>query len=147
MAIDILTGFIIDIEILSLHCHGCVEADNRGWSGGARERLLWEEQHVPDCCKTYTGSSKEMETETAKRIWLRSAEKYNLRYTKMLSDGDSTAFKALQDLQPYGDIVLSKPECVDQLTKQEKLGGQGEGRLTTYCNRTTVLPYRTTSAT
>ena len=118
MAIDILTGFIIDIEILSLYCHECVKADNRDWAGGARERLLWEEQHVPDCCKNYTGSSKAMETMAAKCIWLRSVEKYNLRYTKMLSDGDSTAFKALQDLQPYGDIVLSKLECVDQLTKQ-----------------------------
>ena len=69
-----------------------------------------------------------------KRIWLRSVEKYNLRYPEMLSDGDSTACKALQDLQPYGDIVLSKLECVNhahkrmgtalrKLTKQEKLGG------------------------
>ena len=59
----------------------------------------------------------------------------------MLSDGDSTAFKALQDIQPYGDIVLSKLECVNhahkrmgtalrKLTKQENLGGQEEGRLT-----------------
>ena len=30
-----------------------------------------------------------------------SVEKYNLlQYTEMLSDGDSTAFKALQDIQP-----------------------------------------------
>ena len=80
-----------------------------------------------------------METEAAKRIWLRSVEKYNLRYTEMLSDGDSTAFKALHNPQPYGDIVFSKLECVNhahkrmgtalsKLTKQ-KLGGQGEGRL------------------
>ena len=50
-------------------------------------------------------------------------------------------FQALQDLQPYGDIVLSKLECVNhahkrmgiafrKLTEQDKLGGQGEGRLT-----------------
>ena len=103
VAIDILTGFIIDFELLSLYCHGCVEADNRDWSGGARERLLREEKHVPDCFKTYTGSSKATETEAAKRIWLRSVEKYNLRYTEVMSDGDITAFKALPDLQPYGD--------------------------------------------
>ena len=154
VAIDILTGLVIDFELLSLYCHGCAEADNKEWSGGARERLLWEEKHAPDCCKNYTGSSKAMETEAAKRIWLRSVEKYNLRYTEMLSDGDSTAFKALHDLQPYGDIVLSKLECVNhahkrmgtalrKLTKQEKLGGQGEDRLTV--NKCDILQsyYRT----
>ena len=55
----------------------------------------------------------------------------------MLSDGDSTAFKALQDLQPYGDIVLSMLECVNhahkrastalRTLKKQMLGGQGEG--------------------
>ena len=63
VAIDIFTGLVIDFELLSLYCHGCVEANNRDWSGGARERLLWEEQHVPDRCKNYTDSSKTMETE------------------------------------------------------------------------------------
>ena len=66
----------------------------------------------------------------------------------MLSDGDSTAFKALQDLKPYGDAVeLTKLECVNhahkrmgtalrKLAKAEKLGGHGAGRLTLdKCNR------------
>ena len=40
-----------------------------------------------------------------------SVEKYNLlQYTEMLSDGDSTAFKALQDIQPYSDAVPSNLE-------------------------------------
>ena len=65
VAINILPGLVIDFELLSLYCRGCVEADNSDWSGGARERLLWEENRTPDCCKNYTGSSKVMETEAA----------------------------------------------------------------------------------
>ena len=66
----------------------------------------------------------------------------------MLSDGDSTAFKAVQKMEPYGDdIQLTKLECVNQahkrmgtalrkLAKAEKLGGQCTGRLTLdKCNR------------
>ena len=78
VAIDILTGLVIDYEVMSLYCHGCV--DNKTWTGvaidtltglvidyevmslychgcidnktwtGARERLAWEEAHAPDCC-------------------------------------------------------------------------------------------------
>ena len=147
VAIDILTGLVIDYEVLSLYCHACVEADRKTWTG-ARARIEWEEAHAPDCCVNYVGSSKSMETEAAKRIWNRSVDKYNLRYTEMLSDGDSTAFKAVQKMQPYGDdIQLSKLECVNhahkrmgtalrKLAKAEKLGGQGSGRLTLdKCNR------------
>ena len=58
IAIDILTGRVIDFEVMSLYCHGCVEADHKVWAGGASERLEWEEQHATDCCKNFTGSPK-----------------------------------------------------------------------------------------
>ena len=93
VAIDTLTGLVIDYEVMSLYCHGCV--DNKTWTG-ARERLAWEEAHAPDCCIKYAGSFKSMETEAAKRIWSRSVDKYKLRYTEMLSNSDSTTFKAVK---------------------------------------------------
>ena len=37
IAIDILTRLVIDFEVLSLYCHGCVEADKKTCTGGARE--------------------------------------------------------------------------------------------------------------
>ena len=110
VAIDTLTGLVIDYEVMSLYYHGCI--DNKTWTG-ARERLAWEKAHAPDCCIKYAGSFKSMETEAAKRIWSRSVNKYKLRYTEMLSNGDSTTFKALQEMKPYGDINLCNLECVN----------------------------------
>ena len=59
----------------------------------------------------------------------------------MLSDGYSTAFKAVQDMKPYVDTELTKLECINhahkrmgtalrKLAKTEKLGGRRAGRLT-----------------
>jgi hypothetical protein len=93
------------------------------------------------CAKNFNGTSKAMEKEAALNIWNRSLDK-NLRYTQMLSDGDSVAFKAVCDLQPYGnDVFIEKLECVNhchkrmgtalrKAQKEKKLGGKGHGRLT-----------------
>ena len=60
----------------------------------------------------------------------------------MLSDGDSTSFAAIVDLQPYGpDVSIAKLECINHagkrlrtalrsLAKREHLGGCGTGKLT-----------------
>ncbi|CAL8239935.1 unnamed protein product [Gadus morhua 'NCC'] len=52
----------------------------------------WREKHT-DCAKNFSGSSKAMEQEAARRMWARSVSRHQLRYTEMLSDGDSSAFK------------------------------------------------------
>ena len=63
-------------------------------------------------------------------------------YRTMLSDGDSVAFRAVENARPYGENrLVSKLECVNhvhkrmgtalrKLAKEEKLGGKGDGRLT-----------------
>ena len=82
----------------------------------------------------------------AKVIFQRSIEKYKLRYTKVLSDGDSKMFKALLDLNVYGDTTIKKEECVNHVHKRMgtairkllsagkgqgvRLQGKGQGRLT-----------------
>lgn len=48
--------------------------------------------------KTTKGrSSKGMEKQAAPRLWGRSLRKNNMRYTKMLSNGDSVAYTAVID--------------------------------------------------
>ena len=42
-----------------------------------------------------------MEQEAAKVMWGRSVEKFVFRYVDMLSDGGSTAYMAVCDLNPY----------------------------------------------
>ncbi len=105
------------------------------------DKAAWRQQHAPDCCKNFDGSSKAMEQEAAKRIWSRSLKRHNIRYTQMLSDGDSTAFKAVVEAKPYGEVSVEKLECINhahkrmgtalrKLTKEKRLGGRGKGRLT-----------------
>ena len=73
----------------------------------ADELSAWQEKHKLDCCINFDGSSKAMESEAARRIWGCSVAKHNFRYIKMLSDGDSTAFKAVKAIKCYGSTVYS----------------------------------------
>ena len=50
----------------------------------------------------------------AETMWLRSIDKHKLRYSTMLSDGDSKAHKKV-DGNPY---AVSKEECVNHVHKR-----------------------------
>ncbi|KAK0065702.1 hypothetical protein Bpfe_005135 [Biomphalaria pfeifferi] len=82
-----------------------------------------------------------MEQDSAVILWNRSVAKYNLRYVEMLSDGDSSAFKAVLESKPYADKAVTKLDCINhahkrmgtalrKLAKESHLGGRGVGRLT-----------------
>ncbi|KAJ8389226.1 hypothetical protein AAFF_G00122460 [Aldrovandia affinis] len=82
-----------------------------------------------------------MEQEAAKRMWARSVNRHQVRYTEMLSDGDSAAFREVVALNPYPGIIVEKLECINhthkrmgtalrKLSSQGKLGGKGVGKLT-----------------
>ncbi|XP_048243127.1 uncharacterized protein LOC125376009 [Haliotis rufescens] len=139
--IDVLTGLVIDYEVLSKYCHACTLHIN-SLGQDTTEFRQWYEGHAGRCCQNYEGSSNAMEVEAAKRLWSRSLEKHNIRYTCILSDGDSKTHKAINDLQPYGpDISIDKEDCVNhahkrmgtallKLSKELRLGGRGKGKLT-----------------
>ncbi|KAK0062166.1 hypothetical protein Bpfe_008267 [Biomphalaria pfeifferi] len=42
-----------------------------------------------------------------------SVAKYNFRYVEMLSDGDSSAFKAVLESKPYADKAVTKLDCIN----------------------------------
>ncbi|XDV25679.1 hypothetical protein PO909_029555 [Leuciscus waleckii] len=94
VCIDILTGLVIDFEVLSSYCHACVLKQSAKIEGKitVEEFNSWRETHT-DCAKNFTGSSKAMEQQAAKRIWARSVSRHQL-----LSDGDSSAFKEVLSL-------------------------------------------------
>ena len=105
------TGQVIDAEVLSKFCYQWNERKHLDPS--SPEFLDWWEVHQADCHVNYHGSSGAMEKEGAMRIWHRSVEKYKLRYTTMISDGDSSTYPTLRDAQPYGkDHPIVKCECV-----------------------------------
>ena len=83
-------------------------------------------------------------------MWGRSLQKNNMRYTKMLSDGDSVAYKAVVDANYY---PVEKLECVNHCdkrmgtalrkkAKEGKLGGRRHGALTANACTTLQSYYR-----
>ena len=142
VCIDLLSGLVIDYEVLSSYCHACALKENAKQEKKITEQEFdsWKNTHN-DCAKNFTGSSKAMEQESAKRMWARSVNRHQVRYTEMLSDGDSAAFREVVALNPYPGHDIVKLECINhahkrmgtalrKLSAQGKLGGKGLGKLT-----------------
>jgi hypothetical protein len=147
--IDIITGLVLDFEVLSKYCHACVLQGKKTMTPIERED--WEEGHGPFCCKNFQQSSKAMEKEAALRMWRRSIAKNNMRYTQMLCDGDSVAFNAVSTAE--GMYPVEKLECINHCdkrmgtalrkkAKEEKLGGRRWGALTGKVCQTLQSYYR-----
>ena len=61
----------------------------------------------------------ELEVEAAKRLWGRSVQTNGLMYTGMLGDGDSKAYQAVVELQPYRpDVEIVREQCVNHAYKR-----------------------------
>lgn len=143
LVIDLLTGLVVDFEILSKYCQICCTAAAE-LDSDSPEYGIWSESHVgsSECNKNFEGASGSMEVEAAQRIWLRSIKKNNLRYTTVLSDGDARTWTKLKELAPYGSSVqIAKEECVNHVHKRmgkglrdlaakNRLGGKKDGALT-----------------
>lgn len=115
--IDVLTGFVIDYEVLSKICYNCTQTANALGKDSA-EFMAWYEGHAPYCDKNYEGTSGGMESEMAVRLWRRS-ENLGFRYTEIVSDGDAKAFHDLQALKVYGEeTILTKTECINHVGKR-----------------------------
>ena len=85
--------------------------------------IEWIENHCdsPECDANYDGPSGGMEADCAIVLWQRS-EKHHMQYTTFVSDGDSSAFKAVTKLRqgqgPYGEVNIVKVECVNNVAKR-----------------------------
>ncbi|XP_071582033.1 uncharacterized protein [Temnothorax nylanderi] len=91
-----------------------------------------------------------MEVDAIQEMFSRSEENFKVKYGNYIGDGDSKTFKAILDLNPYGDnFTVIKSECIGHVEKRmgsrlrnvkkkEKLGGKGKltdvliKKLTTY---------------
>ncbi|GFT32313.1 uncharacterized protein TNCV_4483521 [Trichonephila clavipes] len=63
-------------------------------------------------------NSGSMEVSGAIEIFQRTESLHDLRYTKFLGDGDSKAYKAVNEMQPYEDTSIKKLECVGHVKKR-----------------------------
>ena len=83
----------------------------------AEEYRTWRAEHTK-CKANFRGSAPAMEPEGADRIFRRSVEKHNLRYTEFYGDGDSKSFTRVKGV--YGDdgIEMEKKECIGHVQKR-----------------------------
>ena len=122
LVIDILTGLVVDYELLSRYCPVCsmkkkimsLEAFNS-----------WYEEHARSgrCEKNFDGSANAMEAAAAEILWKRSIKMCNFKYTTILSDGDAKTYKHLQNLCVYGnDDLIQKEERIKHVAKRVNKG-------------------------
>ena len=143
--VDVMTGLVLDMAVLSLYCQRCAYASRRLGGKATAAFQRWFADHREECQQNYHGSSGGMEKAAAELLWRRSVDR-GFRYTTLLSDGDANTFKHLTGLKVYGDVVLEKEECINHVSKRlgtalrnlassgkkagVTLGGRGHGKLT-----------------
>ena len=114
------TGQVLDCEVLSKYCAECSAHSHLDTE--STQFLEWMETHKHHCDANYAGSSPAMEAEGALQMWKRLVETLKLRYTTVISDGDSKTIKHLNNNKPYGEVEIEKHECVGHV--QKRLGTQ-----------------------
>ena len=120
VVIDANTGFILDFQVFSKNCHTCSSYNARLRKGELEEDRYeeWLTEHKPHCHKNFDQSSGAMELEGAKLMWKRSIEKYKMRYTVFIGDGDTNTYDGLCQSKPYDDIKIEKIECINHVNKR-----------------------------
>ena len=111
-AISIETGRILDVEVMTRYCQGCINIEKFKENADLYEHLKLD--HV--CKSNHEGSDGKMEVVGVERIFSRSMETRRLCYTDYYGDGDSKSFVSVQKyLCPK---VLSKQECIGYVQKR-----------------------------
>ncbi|GFS14263.1 hypothetical protein ElyMa_003158700 [Elysia marginata] len=101
--IDVVTGLVIDGHVCSLHCHTCAQSGEfvRRETPHRCERWMQELIASGECTINFQGLSGLMEVQATEVLWSRSAQRHKLRYTTMVSNGDSKkAHTRLLETQP-----------------------------------------------
>lgn len=120
IVIDVLTGLVIDFQVMSKYCGTCVMKSS-AMGKDSIEYAGWLQNHKESgmCEANYSGSSNSMEAAAAVEMWKRSIDLNKLRYTTIISDGDSKTHQQLQMLAVYGpDIQITKDECLNHIAKR-----------------------------
>ena len=81
VAMSVVSGKVVDIEPLSRFCKAC-STMTRNLKDDVQQLVEWEKDHKESCKVNYSGTAPAMEVEGVKRIFGRSIEKRNLRYTE-----------------------------------------------------------------
>ena len=118
--ISVDTGEVLDYEVLSNFCKTCQYYDSKKDEDfESYVKGMAAHMEAGNCSINYEGSSNAMEMEGASIMWNRSLEKHNLRYSFMVSDGDSKAFNKVSENNNYGcNCKVQKIDCIGHIQKR-----------------------------
>lgn len=76
-------------------------------------------KEIPEhaCYKNWSGSSSSMESNIVLEGFQKSEALYNLKYNKMIADGDSSCYKKILEARPYANLTVEKIECRNHLLR------------------------------
>ena len=114
-ALSIDNGKVIDIEPMSRYCREC-SVNTRKLQYDDKALTIWKDSHKNNCKLNHQGSAPAMEPVGAERIFSRSIEKRQLRYTGFYGDGDSKAFATVENI--YENDIVIKYECIGHYQKR-----------------------------
>jgi len=80
------SGKVIDFVVKSSYCQACTAWKNKQDNPNYEE---WFAQHQEECANNHTGSAGKMEVDAIKEMFLRSEEKFGVKYGNYIGDGDS----------------------------------------------------------
>lgn len=106
-----ITGKVLWLGVRNRYCVRCVRAKNQGTTPRSHP-----------CTRNFKGPSSEMEWDTILEGFKSSVELYNLRYLKLIADGDSSTYAKLLEHRPYPDHHIEKIECTNHLFRNFRKG-------------------------
>lgn len=85
------------------------------------------------CSKNWNKNSTSMEASIIVEGFLSSESMYNVRFAKLIADGDSSVYKKILDANPYKNLKVEKIECRNHLLrnyarKLKELATTSDGR-------------------
>nr|XP_053657573.1 uncharacterized protein LOC128706645 isoform X2 [Cherax quadricarinatus] len=125
IAIDVVTKLVIDYQVLCKYCRVCayMESSYSKQTTSLEKYEQYKNEHEHKCYINYSGTAAKMESDAAAIIWQRSLDK-KLRYKTIVSDGDSSTYKTIVDLNdgegPYPGVNVEKQECINHYSKRLK---------------------------
>ena len=89
-----------------------------GGGGGGVDFDNFMSFHSEECLINHQDSAGAMEAKGIVECLGSSLDKYNLRYTEYLGDGDTKSYYDIVNSKPYDDIPVKKLECISDIQKR-----------------------------
>ena len=113
--ISVEIGKVIEYRVLAKKCAQCTAWESRRGTGDFDNFMSF---HIEECLINHQGSAGAMESKRIVECFGSSLDKYNLRYTEYLGDGDTNSYHDVVNSKPHDDIPVKKLECIGHIQKR-----------------------------